>query len=561
MDCSFTASPAQLAPRRTIDVLQDQLLRNPRNASALGELGLYAFQADDLDRALDYMREAVGIDERAGNWRAELGRILVAKGSIEEARIWFEEWVNLRPDSPLAYMSLGEFYITWLAFYNEAEGLFLKALQLNPALDKAYWRYCSCLIQGGTLDETLVRLRHSIGLNLMDPFRAYLGLQCALAEYGRYFEARACNQELLRLYPNATIALGNIGLISLGLRDADQAIACTEEAMRREPEDPCHIHRHLRVLLAQGLYQRAREHSEIYRRFLPMWRFPNNETWTGEPLAGKTIVFNVAHAGFGDAIQNVRLADILKREGATVIARCRTPLLRIFRTIPFVDSVVPSEYSSPKADYEALPDHVAWNRHIDEDWMGSTVPYLHPTAHVQAFWTTRMLRERGLKVGIRWRGGDVEMRDIYQRRSVPIEALQPLLEIDGISLFSVQKGPGAEELDSFPGACSITRLGHELDDFIDLAGAISALDLLVSVDTSVAHLSGAMGKPTWILLPYAQTDWRWHISGDRSEWYPSVRLFRQHEPGEWEDVVSNVVAALRTWVSEYPATGAGVAAR
>jgi tetratricopeptide (TPR) repeat protein len=551
--------PPSLIPRKGIDELQDQLRRNPRDAMAMAELGRYSWQADDFDRALEYLQEAVRIDGHSDYCRTMLGRLFAAKGNIGEARSCFEECVGVCPESPLAHMSLGDFCLDKLGAYRDAEGYFFRAQQLDPTLDRAYSRFCACLIQGLTLDEALAKLRRCVARNSMNAVRAYAGLQCALAEYGRYFEARACNEELLRLYPYATAALDNMALLSLAMRDIDRAMYYAEEGMRREPHNAGHIKRYLRVLLSQSLYGRARDHFERHRGQFPVWKF-HNETWTGEPLAGKTIVLN-AHSGYGDAIQSVGFADLLKREGATVIARCRTPLMRALRTVPFVDCVVPSEYSSPKADYEALTDHVAWNRPISEDWIGSIVPYFFVPAEVQTFWAARVHRERTLKVGIRWRGSDSEMHDIYQRRSIPLKALQPLMEIEGISLFGLQKGSGIEELDSFPGAGSITSLGEEFGDFLDLAGALSALDLIVSVDTSVAHFSGALGRPTWILMPFAPLDWRWHVFGDRNDWYPTVRLFRQEEPGEWDDVVSNVVVALRSRLEEASADRLGASAR
>ena len=167
------------------------------------------------------------------------------------------------------------------------------------------------------------------------------------------------------------------------------------------------------------------------------------------------------------------------------------------------------------------------------------VPYLRASPALDAQWGERLGTDGGLRVGLAWAGLPTHGND--RNRSIPPAMLAPLGQTAGVSFFSLQKGPPAETQP--PSGLTLTDLGPELSDFADTAACIANLDLVITVDTSIAHLAGAMGKPVWVMLPFAP-DWRWMLGRDDSPWYPSARLFRQPAPGEWEPVVVQIAAAL-----------------
>jgi hypothetical protein len=270
--------------------------------------------------------------------------------------------------------------------------------------------------------------------------------------------------------------------------------------------------------------------------------------WKGEDIAGKTILLH-AEQGFGDTIQFVRYAPMVAARGAHVVLEVQAPLRRLMSNLPGMDRVIKHGDLLPKFDLHcslmSLP--LAFNTEVDT--IPGDVPYLSAPSSAIAEARERFpSREEGtgsLRVGIVWSGNPEHRGDA--QRSIHLSALEPLAGIPGVTLISVQKGTPAaqirevsEELRS-----QIVDADAALNDFADTAALVSTLDLVISVDTAVAHLAGALGVPVWLIVPYL-ADWRWLENREDSPWYPTARLFRQPTPGDWGGAVARVMRALRS---------------
>ena len=261
----------------------------------------------------------------------------------------------------------------------------------------------------------------------------------------------------------------------------------------------------------------------------------------GQPLEGRTILLH-AEQGLGDTLQFVRYAPLVQQRGGRVLLECQTSLLRIFERTPGIDGFVDPQPPLPAFDLHlpllSLPRVFATRL--------ETIPCedsLRLRRRSPAIRRAEARRRRAKLSTSAWYGRATRTHRRDRFRSMRLADLAPLAEIPGVSLFSLQKGPGCEQLDNLPPAFPLVDLGRTVDDFCDLAARMSNLDLLISIDSAPVHLAGALGLPVWVLVP-AAPDWRWLLNRDDSPWYPSARLWRQRRLGEWGEVVERVALEL-----------------
>jgi hypothetical protein len=256
----------------------------------------------------------------------------------------------------------------------------------------------------------------------------------------------------------------------------------------------------------------------------------------GSDLTGRRLLL-WAEQGLGDTIQFVRYATQFARQGARLVLECAPQLERLMQSLSGIDSVVTRETSPGEFDVHlpllSVPRLFGTTTHS----IPAAVPYLAPAAADRERWRAELGGGEGLRVGLVWAGSPTHADD--RNRSIAPELLEPLLELPGVRWFSLQIGARADHAPRGP----LTDLAPRLVDFAETAAVIANLDLVLSVDTAVAHLAGAVGAPVWTLLPYVP-DWRWMLDRDDSPWYPTMRLFRQQHRGEWQPVIERVAAEL-----------------
>ncbi len=411
------------------------------------------------------------------------------------------------------------------------------ALAADPALPpapraEAHFLHGSALRALGQHDAAARALSLAVAA---DPSHApaHANLGNALADLDRPRAAEAALREATRLDPTLAEAHVSLGHV-LGERGADlEAIAACQRAIDLDPDLPAaHWNQGIAHLLAGRLEEGWARYEWRKRRFPHAYTALPGPHWRGEPLAGRHILV-LAEQGFGDAIQLARYLPLLAKRGARVSLRCARPLRPLLRQLDGVTVL----------DDGPLPAHDLWADQMSLPGLFATTldtipgphPYLRAHPALAASWRRRL--PPGRTTGLVWAGNPAHSND--RRRSLPPDAVSALAAACAPRLVGLQLGPRAGELAPH----RIPELGRALASYADTAAVLANLDLLVTVDTSAAHLAGALGVPTWLMLPNAP-DWRWMRDRADSPWYPSMRLFRQERAGDWDGVVRQVTAAL-----------------
>ncbi len=330
---------------------------------------------------------------------------------------------------------------------------------------------------------------------------------------------------------------------------AQEAIAACRQAIALNP-DLAIAHSNLSlVLLTFGHFEEGwREHEWRLKcgpKFRP--RLFHQGQWNGEDIAGKTILL-YAEQGFGDAIQFARYAPLMADLGAKVVLECHPELVQLFTSLRGIERLVAAGEPLPDFDFHcpvlSLP--LAFERRLKI--IPAQVPYISPGPQLIDQWKRRIgPKTDAFKAGIVWAGRPTHTND--RHRSMKLRQFAPLAGIEHLEFYSLQKGPATTEMASAPPGFRLYNFTSDLADFVDTAAMIANLDMIIAVDTAVAHLAGALGKNVWVMLPYA-ADWRWLRGRNDSPWYPTMRLFRQKSWGDWDGVVGEVRQALAAWVAQ-----------
>jgi Tfp pilus assembly protein PilF len=427
-----------------------------------------------------------------------------------------------------------------------AENAFRRVLQLQPGLAAAHSNLGLLLEGAGRPEAAEACYRRALELN---PGLVQTGINfgALLAARQRYAEAEAIYRRALGLAPEHPGVLSNLGVLLAELKREAEAEHCYRAALAAAPEHRSAAFNLGSLLLRQGYYEEGWRRLESRRWHSPLQdfvdRFPR---WQGEPVQGKSLLIAV-EGGHGDMIQFCRYAALLKQRGAArVTVFCHPGLCRLFRRLRGVDEVLTSGSPPPPAgwDFWTLPLSLPHLLGTTLDTIPAHLPYLTAEPEAIAAWRSALGKPwPDLGVGLVWQGNPRFERNAD--RSLPsLSMLAPLSEVPGIRFFSLQKDTGAAG-PAVPGALPLVELGPQLGDFAETAAVIMNLDLVITVDTAVAHLAGALGKPCWVLLSDYWQEWRWLEERPDSPWYPGVmRLFRQKIPGDWGPVIADVKTAL-----------------
>lgn len=378
-------------------------------------------------------------------------------------------------------------------------------------------------------------------------FKARSNLATALNAQGRYDAAATHFRGVLAAMPELAVAHYNLGNTLQRLHRFDEAAACYRHALALDPE---YVDAHWNLAL---VLLRAGRFDEGWPEYEWRWRRPGTPlehrgapAWDGGPLDGRTLLL-VCEQGLGDTIQFARYLPLVTAQGGPVILRCQPELLRLLSGFPGVTRIVTREEPLPAFDIQSSLMSLPGLFKTEPGTIPNEVPYLpEPDGPVPA-----LPEGGGLKVGLVWGSSPTD-----PSRSCPLDKLIALGRVPGVRLFSLQKGSHAADLGRTPAASCLEDLSGRIHDMADTAALIRQLDLVVTVDTSVAHLAGALGRPTWILLPHL-ADWRWLTGREDCPWYPTARLFRQAVPEDWDGVITRVVSALEQLALEQRAPFGG----
>jgi len=433
-----------------------------------------------------------------------------------------------------------------------AEAAYRQALDLLPDDANLHANLGLLLEKSGRLTEAESHQRRALALSPASA-EIHSNLAALLARTGREAEAENLYRSAIQLDPGFATAYSNLGVLLVDVGREAEAEESFRAALRLQPDYLQGQTNLAQLLLLQGRleegwpYYESRQQAYIAPGSGPNRLSPTCPQWQGEPLAGKAIVV-LPEQGLGDEIQFVRYIAWLKAQGpARLTLVCRAAQKALLQTLAGPDVVLELGEAAP-----CLGEHDYWVFLLSLPLFAgttlatipATTPYLFadPQRHERF---APLLAGDGLRVGVVWRGNPLHSNDAD--RSLPgLETLAPLWAIAGVRFFSLQKSPLA--LPPFPADQPLLDLGPQLGDFADTAAALAGLDLLVTVDTSAAHLAGALGVPCWVLLPAYKSDWRWQKGRRDSPWYPSLRLFWQMQRGDWASPVAEVAAALQDFL-------------
>jgi tetratricopeptide (TPR) repeat protein len=550
---------------------------NPDHVEARGNLG-NAFQNQGrLDEAIEAYRRALELNPDLPEAHYNLGNAYQEKGKLDEAVASYCQELKLKPAHAQAHNNLGIAY-KYQGKLDEAVACFHRALELRPDEAEVYSNLGTALVEQGKLDKALDSYRRALELR-PDYAIAHYNLGNALQAQGKLEQAVASYHQALELKPDDPVAQNNLGNVYQAQEKLDEAVACYRRALQLEPDyaeaysNLGNAFRQLRrfdeslASYAQALRIKADCAEALFNRSLLRllvgdfqrgwpeyeWRWKTGQLverkfsqplWDGNPLEGRTILLH-AEQGFGDTIQFVRFAPLVKERGAAVILECQRGLLPLLEGVA-VDRLVGEGQEIPSFDVHAPLLSLPGIFKTRLNTIPANIPYLFAKPPLVERWRARLQQIAGYQIGVAWQGSPGYRSD--RDRSINLTHFTTLARIPGVRLISLQKGTGTNQLSDVRDLLPITDFRDELDDtngpFMDTAAIMQSLDLVIAADTAVAHLAGALGVPVWLALSFVP-HWPWLLDRTDSPWYPTMRLFRQKRPGDWAGVFDEIQSALR----------------
>ncbi|MGD0461132.1 MAG: tetratricopeptide repeat-containing glycosyltransferase family protein [Tepidisphaeraceae bacterium] len=469
------------------------------------EVGLAHHRAGRLHEAEDIYRQILAEQPDYADALHLLGSLAAQIGHHDAAIDLLKKAIQLNPNFAAYHGNLGAVYMK-LSRLDEAEAALQRALQLDPSLPDAYYNLGGTLTEKGDFDRALSTLHRGLALHPNWP-QMYNSIGVTLRICAKYDEAIASYRRAVSIQPDYAEGHWNLGLTLLLV--GDFAAGWTQYEWRKKMPDVVRP-----------------------RNFTP-------PEWTGEKLDGKTILLH-AEQGFGDTLQFIRYVPLVVERGGRVIVECPPELATVLRGVEGIQEIFVQGQTLPSFDTHRSIMSLPLTFGATAQTIPAKVPYLAVPADRIAAWRQR-LGDAPLGVGLVWAGGPQYSDD--SRRSMRLEHFAPLAAVKSARFHLLQKGPAASQAATPPPGMDLVNWAADLHDFVETAALITNLDLVISVDTSVAHLAGALGKPVWVLLPFVP-DWRWMLNRDDSPWYPTMRLFRQPAAGDWATPIAQVVQAL-----------------
>ncbi len=521
--------------RRVLDL-------DPGNAETHASLGLALQCQGQLDQAAASYRRALDIAPDVPETLNNLANVLLDLGRIEEAIASYRRVIELDPETGQAYADLGV-ALYRLGRFDEAVASYRRALDLVPGMPETLKDLGNALRGLGELDEAAASYRQALDTAPNDAV-AHYNLGVVLLERESVEAAIASFRTALALDPALAVAECNLGSALMDLGRIDEALTCYGRAIALDPDDPEGYWNEALAHLTAGDFARGwpkyewrweiARSTDTRRVFAP-------PLWLGaEDVAGKTVLLH-AEQGFGDTLQFVRFVRMVAERGARIVLEVQPALRRLLAATPGAAEVIARGDPLPEFYLHCPLMSLPLALGITLDSIPNETPYIQIDAALQRDWQARLGARRGLRVGLAWTG-KIKQQGVGRNR-IPFETIRPLTEIAGIEILSLQKDVPPDDLAALEASPTVARLGETLGDFADTAALIAALDLVITIDTSVAHLAAALGKPVWLLL-HASPDWRWLTKRTDSPWYPTVRLYRQESFGDWAGVVARMAQAL-----------------
>jgi len=492
------------------------LAADPDNVDALHFSGVIAYQRGDARAAASLIAAALARNPANAPAHNNLGNALAAQGELARATDCYREATRLAPGYVDAHVNLGA-KLKMQGRLDEAAAAYRDALALAPAHATALSNLGAIGNEQARPQEALELCERAVAAK-PDLAEAHNNLGNALQSLGRREPAEAAFRRALEIRPDMASASLNYGFSRLLQGDYAAGLPLLEKRFEASVSLPVHF----------GLRNLVSELDPARR-------------WRGQAASGTLLVWS--DQGLGDSLMTLRYLPMLRARGfSRVVVYGEPALLRIFRAVPGVDKVISKQEPLPAGTYDwhcpnmSLP--LAFATRLES--IPKEVPYLRVSPDLLSPWKERIAALPRLRVGLAWAGTKMNPKDAV--RSIRLEKFAPLLAVPGCSFVSLQKGDGAEELAAAP--AGIADWMGECRDLLDTAALMSHLDLVITVDTAIVHLAGALGLPVWMFNRY-ESEWRWMVGREDSPWYPTLRLYRQERPADWDGPIARAAVALR----------------
>jgi len=501
-----------------------------------------AYERGELERARKLCEAAMR--GAPGSFRAQclMAAIAADAGQTEDGLRWARSAASGDPAAPAPHYLAGRLW-QGAGRLAEAEESYRRAVELQPGHARAHNNLGCVLHMQGKLDAALAEYRKALDLDPSLP-QANQNYASIVRDTGALQRAAQSYLRQTQANPRDAMALTDLGNTWRELGRHREALAAYDRALSIDPDlAEAHFSRSF-VLLLLGDYAAGWKDYE-WRWRIPAFNAParrfSQAIWDGREIAHGSILLH-AEQGLGDTLQFVRYAPLVARRCESVVLECQPELQELMRGVQGIGSLVAAGEPLPPfaahAPLLSLPQ-IFGTTLQNLPWEG---PYVHADAERTAQWRDAMAADASrFDVGLVWAGRPQQWDD--RKRSISLDMLAPLVKAGGATFYSLQKGAAAAQAATPPAGMRLVDLTERIRDFSDTAALVQLLDLVITIDTSVAHLAGAMGVPTWVLVAHAP-DWRYHLGRDDQPWYPTMRLFRQERDGDWSGAIAAVAAEL-----------------
>ncbi len=536
---------------KAIELYTKALSLHKDNPHALVKLGNISYAQQDTNKAIQHYEQAVQLQHEDPHMHFNLGLCYQQQNAWQRAAEQFKRAIALDPTHLNAHLYAGSAYEK-LKQHDAAIEALKKASELDPHSFEAWHQLGNLYRHVERLEDAVMPYRKAAEQQ-PNNLHVMMDLANTLNMLNQNEESLELYQQILAKNPNAISALYNFGFTLKKMDKLERAIDVYEQVLAKKP-DYAAVHFSLAsIYLALGNLEKGWEeyewrwkaHHESEKRF-------NIPVWQGEDLADGTLLV-YAEQGLGDTLQFIRYLKALKEKSShiRVIFETQSPLAPLLKLQPYIDQVVTRGERVPHCHYQISLMSLPYILKTRLDTIPADIPYLTPDKDRVAFWKEKLSQDTNFKIGICWQGNarysTQALRRAVAAKSLPVQAFKSMAEIPGVSIYSLQQVDGMDQIASCDFKNKLIFFDETFDktygSFMDSAAVMQQLDLVVSVDTGVCHLAGAMGVPTWILLPFPG-DWRWLRNRTDSPWYPSVRLFRQQQLEDWDTPMQDIVASI-----------------
>lgn len=516
---------------------QRALKLTPRDACIRTNFGNAYLHQGKVDEAFAQYRQAIEFDPKNIDAYLNMGTAYLGKGDWAEAMACYEQVLEIDPQHAMAYYNIGACNQRQKK-YAEAQAAYEKALAIEPDSKTVTLNLIAVLRFQKLYADSEKYCRQMIAQH-PEFAEGYCGVGDIYFDQNDLASAIEFYLKAIERKPDYAEAYSNLGCVYSKLARMDEAELYYNKAIACEPD---HVNAHCNLAflkLTLGDYESGLYHHE--------WRFRHSsgaaplypgEQWQGQKLNGERVLL-YGEQGLGDSLQFLRYLPQVRQAGATVLLAIQHPLRRLVEQIEGIaEYYYPGDLFKPY-DYQCALMSLPKAFHTTPEAIPAQVPYLKVPEEAQRAADALAWPAKGLRVGLVWAGNPNHTNDY--NRSIPLRELAPLWQVEGVHFYSLQMGAGGAQLAEAAGP--LIDLTPGIEDFADTAARLMQLDLLIAVDTSVVHMAGALGRPVWMMVPFVP-DWRWFMDRSDSPWYPSMRLFRQEQMGDWASVVEPIRAAL-----------------